>query len=287
MAVINSDKHLVTCIIPTKNRPEFIVSAVKSVLNQTYKNIELIIIDDSDNNKTEKVLMPFEGKVKYIKNKISRGSNYSRNTGLCNARGKYISFLDDDDIWFPQKTEVQLQLLRYSSLVGCNYISLADNKKQYIQLPREINYENMLYFNYLGSCSFVMVNSKIIKNCFFDETLTSAQDWDMWLSLMKKNNIKKIVNAGQYLVHYNKGRHLRISNNENMSYNLLAIYKKYNVELDTHNTQLFYLYNMFPASSSPILKLFKEFLKLKLLHKNIFTLFKIILKRFFNRIEIY
>ncbi|MDD5634411.1 MAG: glycosyltransferase family 2 protein [Candidatus Omnitrophica bacterium] len=100
---------LVSVVMPTYNRAGTIERAVKSVLLQTYKNCELIIVDDGSKDDTENIVARFKSeKVKYFKNDRNRGVVYTRNFGIKEARGEYVAFLDSDDEWFAEKIEKQL-----------------------------------------------------------------------------------------------------------------------------------------------------------------------------------
>lgn len=109
---------LVTVIITTYKRPKFLNRAIDSVLNQTYKNIELIVIDDNNRNslyrtQTEKVMSRYQenSNVKYIKHSYNKNGAAARNTGLKNAHGTYVTYLDDDDYYLPEKVERQVDFL--------------------------------------------------------------------------------------------------------------------------------------------------------------------------------
>ncbi len=103
---------LISVVITTHNRKNIVKRAIKSVLNQIYENIECIVIDDKSTDGTEKIIKNIEDKrVKYIyiPEEESKGGNYARNVGIKVAQGKYIAFLDDDDLWLPEKVLLQLE----------------------------------------------------------------------------------------------------------------------------------------------------------------------------------
>lgn len=278
---------LVTSIIITKNRPELVIRAVKSVLQQSYRNIEVILVDDSDGCDTQEIIPQFAKEIKYIKNERSRGACYSRNVGLSEARGDFIALLDDDDFWMPNKIERQLQKAMKYPLVGCNYVSYMGRKKYYVQQPEFVNYEDLLYHNFLGSCSFVLVEASAIKKCRFDESLEAGQDWDMWLSVMKENNIKQVVNIREYLVGYNQGLHPRISNTTRYTLAAFSVYKKYINEYTPFTTNMLGIYNLIKTDRSLFLWGFREVVRARFKNKGLIFVIKVLLKRLFGRIEIF
>ena len=103
---------LVSVVMPTYNYAQFIGDAIGSVLDQTYKNIELIIIDNYSDDNTEEIIASFnDTRIKYKKFRNNGIIAASRNIGISESRGKYIAFLDSDDMWKPAKIEKQIKLL--------------------------------------------------------------------------------------------------------------------------------------------------------------------------------
>jgi len=106
----------VSVIIPSYGRPHLLKRAIKSVLDQTFQNFEIIVIDDNDpgeyKNKTKKIIESFNDKgIRYIPHKKNKGNNAARNTGLNYANGEYIAFLDNDDVFLPKKLEEHVSIL--------------------------------------------------------------------------------------------------------------------------------------------------------------------------------
>ena len=105
----------VSVIITTYNRAHLVGKAIKSVLNQTFQDFELIVVDDGSTDNTEEVINSFnDTRIRYIRHKINKGGNAARNTGLRNSKGEYIAFLDSDDEWLPEKLERQLEVFKKS-----------------------------------------------------------------------------------------------------------------------------------------------------------------------------
>src|SRR3989338_8677774 len=99
----------VSVIIPTHNRPELLKRAVKSVLNQTYKDLEVIVVDDGLEKRADETVNSFnDSRLKYIQHPEEKGGSAARNTGIKNSSGEFIAFLDDDDEWLPEKLEIQI-----------------------------------------------------------------------------------------------------------------------------------------------------------------------------------
>ena len=108
---------VVTVVIPTYHRSEKLSITIHSVLKQTFDDIEIIVVNDGgDDLSVRNVIAEFNDKrIRYLKNPKKNGANVARNTGLEHSKGKYIAFLDDDDLWYPQKIQNQLQVFNQSS----------------------------------------------------------------------------------------------------------------------------------------------------------------------------
>ncbi|GAH83893.1 unnamed protein product, partial [marine sediment metagenome] len=107
------DNITVSVIIPTYNRADMVGRAIQSVINQTYQDFEIIIIDDASTDNTREVAREFqerEKRIKYFKHEINKGGGAARNTGIKNSKGEYIAFLDSDDEWYPEKLEKQIEI---------------------------------------------------------------------------------------------------------------------------------------------------------------------------------
>lgn len=185
---------LVSVIIPLYNRQNTIVRAIESVLNQTYKNIEIIIVDDCSNDDGCKIIeekYKFIDKVHLIRLKKNSGACVARNVGIDAAKGKYISFLDSDDEYLPLKIELQINKLMLSNSDICVSSYQRVNKDGLTQnFIINDDIMNPLYYNLLY-CNFITTGVLFgKKECFaknkFDERLPRYQDWDLVLRLCKK-----------------------------------------------------------------------------------------------------
>jgi len=111
----------VSTIIPAYNCERYIKETIESVLSQTYKDIELIIIDDGSTDRTGEIVRSFESKVEYIRQSKNTGPSAARNRGIEKAKGEYIAFLDGDDVWMPTKIEEQIKLLESNKDIALVY----------------------------------------------------------------------------------------------------------------------------------------------------------------------
>lgn len=194
----------VSVIIPTYNRAHVISRAIRSVLNQTFQNWELIIVDDGSNDNTEEVVRSFsDPRILYIHHQSNRGASAARNTGIQLARGRYIAFLDSDDEWLPEKLEKQLRVLESSDKdVGAVYTGAIfideESGRQRIKRPQakgRILMEELAY-NPIGSASRVMIKRECFAKCgSFDEDFPPLEDWDMWIRLAERYTIDYVDEA--------------------------------------------------------------------------------------------
>ncbi|MDQ3816839.1 MAG: glycosyltransferase [Acidobacteriota bacterium] len=125
----NQKNPLVTAIIPVYNGEEFVADAIRSVLGQTYEGVECLVVDDGSKDNTASVVRGFGESVRYI-HKANGGVASARNRGAAEARGRYIAFLDADDVWLPHKLERQMSLLLKRTELGLTYsgVYIVDEK---------------------------------------------------------------------------------------------------------------------------------------------------------------
>lgn len=177
----------VTAIIPTKDRPKFLKRALQSVLNQTYEQVQVIIIDASQNDQTYSIVKSFDNNsIEYIQSDAPRGPAAARNQGLQIADTKYVAFLDDDDFWHSEKIKTQIEELRKNpgrvAGVYCGRRTVnPDGDCKHVWLPtREGDlYKNVLVEDIIGSPSMVLVRSKAACSIDgFDEEMDYYEDWD-------------------------------------------------------------------------------------------------------------
>ena len=157
--------ELVSIIMPSFNTESFISDSIESVLAQTYTNWELIIVDDCSTDNTDEVVRPFlvDQRIRYLKNENNNGAAISRNRALREANGKWIAFLDSDDLWMPKKLEKQITFMEKNgySFSYTNYeeISMAGEKTGVcVTGPKKITKTSMFNYCWPG-CLTVMYDS--------------------------------------------------------------------------------------------------------------------------------
>ena len=270
---------LVSAIIPTCKRPDLVVRAIRSVANQTWRNHEIIVVDDSPDDATKKALATIDVPIVYLRTAGCRGAPHARNLGIEAARGEVVCFLDDDDEWLPEKTEVQLSLLAESSLVGCSCVTVGGKRPGALTFPTRVTWDEMLAYNFLGSCSFVMVDRRALGECRFDETLKACQDWQMWLSVMKADGKRDIRSSPRRLVRFNVGDHPRISNTTRNVQAVMELYQRFRAEYGPATVRALALYNLLPIEGSAFAFLLKEWTKCRLKGRSLIFLGRILLEK--------
>ena len=184
----------VSVIIPTYNRADFIEDAVESVLCQTYKDYEIIIVDDGSTDGTEDVLQKYHNKIRYIY-KSNGGEASARNTGIKHAQGAYIAFLDSDDLWLPERLKFGVQALDADKNIGlffadCNRVFNGEREsKTFFDYYKP--YAGFVFKQLFMRCFIPMPTVILRKECFqkvgiFSESPTpcadyDCTDYDMWL----------------------------------------------------------------------------------------------------------
>lgn len=182
----------VSVVIPTHNRSNYLKRAIDSVLGQSFQDFELIIVDDNSDDDTEDVVHSYSDKrIKYLKNTKNLKATKSRNIGICNAKGKYIALLDDDDYWYPHKLEKQIdKIFQSNKNLGFVYsgfsIVLQKNNTIFMNIyPQKKGkvFKDIINFNILGSPTPLIRKDLLLRAGLFDNSFKSAQDWDLWIRL--------------------------------------------------------------------------------------------------------
>ncbi len=182
----------VSVIIPTYNRAHVLGRSIQSVLNQTFQDFELIIVDDGSTDDTESLLNRFSSKkIKYVRHQGNRGRSVTRNTGIRLAKGDYIAFLDDDDEWMPEKLDKQMKIIGTAPPeVGVVFTKFKqyDRFGNYVPQRKLPKKEGNIFKQLLGEYFIGLQTILVKKECFdkaglFSERILYAQDWDLLLRI--------------------------------------------------------------------------------------------------------
>ena len=186
------EENLVSIITPVYNAEKLIEETIKSVLNQTYKNWEMILVNDCSVDKSEQIIKkysPKDARIKYIKLTTNLGAAKSRNIGIEKARGQYIAFLDSDDLWKPNKLERQIKFMKEKD-IAFSFTAYEVIKEDGTLINRVINAPKKLsYYKYLKNtiigCLTVIIDREKTGN-FFMIDIRKNQDMATWLSVLKR-----------------------------------------------------------------------------------------------------
>ncbi len=199
---------LVSIIIPVYNVENYIEETIKSVLAQTYQNFEVLIIDDESPDRSIEICQQFEdSRLKIIRQK-NRGLAGARNTGIRNAQGEYLAFLDSDDLWLPEKLARHLQHLESNPQLGVSFcrsefINDQGESLGIFQMPKltDITPSHLLCRNPVGNGSAPVIRKEVfadicfqdnlhgeVENFYFDEHFRQSEDIECWLRIVAETN---------------------------------------------------------------------------------------------------
>lgn len=200
----------ISIIVPTYNYAHFIVDCLESIFSQTYKDFEVIVVDDGSTDDTAQVLEKYKGRIRYI-HQENRGLPAARNTGIRAAQGEYLAFLDSDDLWLPNKLDEQIRVLRNDADMGIIFSDASAFNERGVMRESILKEENictgfcfqrLFMGNYLVMPTVMIRKRCLEKSGLFDESLTAVEDYDLWLRISlyyKIGFVSKIL--AQYRVH--------------------------------------------------------------------------------------
>ena len=189
--------ELVSIITPTFNAEKFIHATIESVLNQSYQNWEMILVDDASTDQTVTIVKEFaqkDDRIKLTELPKNSGNGFARNVALEKAVGKYIAYLDADDLWFPMKLQNQIQFLKNNNLpFTFSFYDCIDEEgnslNRRVEAPLKLTYDQLFFCNYVGNLT------AIYDVDFFGKIVIEAtqkrQDWRLWLTILKQIEVTK------------------------------------------------------------------------------------------------
>lgn len=200
----DKSSSLVSVVIPTRNRPEFLARALKSVAAQSYPHIEAVVVDenDPDSREREQTAEVIEharkrGSILYLQNRSPSGACRARNDGIAASSGKYIAFLDDDDYWRPEKIQVQVEALQAAGETTAliyTGLEIVDTRENHVKYRRAVYrgsiLPELLVENVINTLSSVLIRRSALEEAGgFDTAFPSRQDLDLFIRVAQKYNI--------------------------------------------------------------------------------------------------
>ncbi len=183
----------VSVVIPAYNRADSLADAVTSVIDQTFTDLEIIVVDDGSTDRTRAVVESLtDERIRYVRHDVNKGANAARNTGIKLARGQYVAFQDSDDSWHPQKLERQITACTSSAAKSCfcafnRHVDATCTKipKDSYRIPSGLNdLQLQVMRGSFISCQTLMIDRELILSVGgFDESLPRLQDWELCLRL--------------------------------------------------------------------------------------------------------
>lgn len=210
------NKPKVSVITPVYNAEKYLSETIESVLKQTYKSFEYLLIDDCSTDNSASIIKEFEEKdsrVRYIKLTENSGAAVARNRGLEEAKGRYIAFVDSDDKWYPEKLERQLDFMEnyHKAFTYTNYEHITEEGEVLSspKLPEKLNYSDLLK-NTAIACSTVVIDRQIIGD-FRMPLVRKGQDTATWLQILRNHDYAYLVDE---ILNQYRGREGSLSSNK-------------------------------------------------------------------------
>ncbi len=200
----NTIEDKVSIILPNYNSHNFISKTIKSVLNQTYKNWELFIVDDGSDIKTKETILKFKKykKIKCVFFKKNRGAGYCRNYAIKNTNSKFLAFIDSDDLWNKNKLKQQISFMKKNNykFTYTNYITfkLSNNKKRFIYSPKILKFKDFINNTSIGT-STMIVERSVSKGLRFTNT-PICEDYFYKCQILKR--VKEANCLNKFLTRY-------------------------------------------------------------------------------------
>ncbi|GAB6059677.1 hypothetical protein JCM31598_27940 [Desulfonatronum parangueonense] len=242
------DRPEISVIIPVYNRAHLLQRTIDSVLGQTFRDFEVIVVDDCSGDDPASVLASYQDRrLRYFRQARNCGVAAARNRGLREARADLVAFLDDDDEWFPEKLALQVELMRRSpedvGLIYTGVETVFEDGSRTVTIPcaRGELYQELLVRNLLhgGPVSILMRRNVIRVVGFFDETLPAIEDYDYWLRISRLYKVDYVaMSLARYNDHdFSKGYRVEARRSKKVKENLAArlqFYRKHGAQMREH-----------------------------------------------------
>ena len=240
--IVTNNLPLVSVILPTYNCAAFLPHSIGSILAQTYNSYEIIVVDDGSTDNTKEVLYPFMQRIKYILLEQNKGLPTARNIGIRLAQGKYIAFIDADDLWLLEKLQTDIEYFETHPevrMVYSKHLNIDQNGRMLDETSQKRLPSGNIFTQLFSKQNFIITSSVVVrKEIFettglFDEQLSNCQDWDMWLRIAF---YFKVGGINTPLVKYRHNPHSLSKNRNNvLKYQKMVIDKIYSNFKDKEN----------------------------------------------------
>lgn len=183
-------EKLVSVIMPSYNTADYIGETIESVMQQTYQNWELIIVDDCSTDNTDDIVAAYkDARIRYLKNQKNSGAAVSRNRAIKEAKGTYIAFLDSDDLWVAHKLEKQIRFMEeHQYIFTCGYSDYIDERSMPLHIidkcPKKVTRAGMYAYNWVG-CLTAMYYAPAV-GLIQIEDVPKRNDYAIWLKIVRK-----------------------------------------------------------------------------------------------------
>ena len=223
--------NLVSIIMPSWNTAQFIAESIQSVINQTYKNWELLIVDDCSTDDTDNIVEPFltDARIKYFKNEKNSGAALTRNRAMREAKGEWIAFLDSDDLWMPEKLEKQIRFMNEHNytLSFTEYEKIDEENRTlniYVSGPDVVNKRKMYRYDYIGQLT--MMYSARCFGLIQIKDIKKNNDYAIRLQIYKKQDTEAHLlkeNLAKYRIRKKSISHDKLEKKLKSHYDLFRI----------------------------------------------------------------
>lgn len=231
----------ISVIIPLYNEEKYIKECINSVINQTYKNIEIIVVDDKSTDNSLNELKSIKDKrIKIIELKENKGVSNARNIGIKEAKGDYICFLDSDDFWRRDKLKKQIKYIQDKAIIYSDYVYTNANGKTIKQVivPKKMTYKDALKNTCIFTSTVMVDMNKISKEDLHMPSLDIGEDTYVWWNILKKGITAYAIN--EPLAFYRrKGKSL----SSNKFKAVICAYKLYSLQELSFIKKLYYFFN--------------------------------------------
>lgn len=202
----------ISVVIPTYNKSQYLKEAIESVLNQTYQNMEVIVVDDGSIDNTREAIKSFDDPRVIYFFQENKGPAIARNTGIKKTNGKYVAFLDSDDLWLKEKLEKQVDFMEKNSeigLLGTGCYEVTDKGriigKKIFPIKNKILQKDLIKYNPFIQSSVMIKKEVFDKVGLYDEKFRESEDYELWLRIAENCKIANLVEPLVMKRYYREG----------------------------------------------------------------------------------